>query len=305
MNNLFEQKSYQDVLGVVAGSLLLETVPSLGALNNMRELNHDCKDKVDTVCQKTWGSFKDRRDEFLTQRQGEIFIQKKEELIQSKNVLIAKKDNAVEKLENRKRSWFGYFVSQINVKEGLISKITKIICHIFPSVSEEINKQNNLHRKIGFLEMEIQEVDPKITLQEYQMKALIDNKCDFANRFSGFLKIASLFGGNDGYELLPKINIKMIHVEVSPDQMSSPIMKGEDIHGNHFFVLRTRFRDNGEAFCPIFYENNARGTWFSQGNCEITKTGRIIVEKDKLMNDPFDHLAEFIKNKGNDILELF
>lgn len=83
MNNLFEQKSCQDVLDHMIGILQSESI-GLGVMNAIKALNRHCNDKVDEVRQKTWGSFKRQYDELIAS--GKELIQKKKSVFSLKRI---------------------------------------------------------------------------------------------------------------------------------------------------------------------------------------------------------------------------
>lgn len=196
-------------------------------------------------------------------------------------------------------------MSKINFKTGLLAEITKIIYRLFLSICQEINQQDRLDRITTFKDHAISNVDFEITMLKNDLERLEGDKYAVISRFNTLLEVNTLFGGEKGCNLLPTINISSLNVEVHPDDMSSPIMKGY-CDGRHFFVLRIKNRDDDQAFCEFFYERYyTEGSWHMSGHNEITKTAdTFLIKAGKIDKEPFNNLAGFIKNKGNEIYEL-
>lgn len=226
------------------------------------------------------------------------------------------KNAKIEERSKRDENWFGFFVTHIIEVFSIDSKITHLFCTIFPSIRTEIEIREKIESELteivkdgiedsALLELKKMEESSFKKYQDLKKAAKLRK-----DKLAQFEKVASLFGGINGFESLPVIQGVVFQPKdyidyILPAHMTAPIMRGVDDLGRIFFTIRFRDIKTNEMHCQTFFERHIKAAIWSAGTrwkdfipnpCNVFDRGH---DKD------FERLAIAIQvgHYGNNIIE--
>lgn len=208
--------------------------------------------------------------------------------------LVNQEESLQQKLDDRKACFRGYFAFKVNCHSKFTSLITDFFCKLFL----EITKQNKIIKEVDILNIE---------------------RANILSKYRALEKMISLFGDEE-YAALPILDLgdregATDYIDfIEPEEMTAPIMKGQDKSGRHFIALRLIYRRY--MSCLTYFEREKHSfscEWTQAGDGvrylpsrsviynEKTQDGRTIAKENE---EAFAALAKFIKNRGNDKVKI-
>lgn len=111
-----------------------------------------------------------------------------------------------------------------------------------------------------------------LTAEQYEElinRVLIEQIPQTERKDAAHKEIASLFGGEEGFQKLPILDIGEReggtgYIDfIDPSEMTAPIMRGVDKYNREFFVIRAKNNTTGEHSCTCYFERagDQPGTW--------------------------------------------
>lgn len=124
----------------------------------------------------------------------------------------------------------------------------------------------------------------------------------YHKRQEAFEKIMGLFGGKEGYEALPILEVLVGESsvdEIDLNKISAPIMRGKDDLGRNFFAILVMGHDHGNYYKTFFEKPWHPSSWVTYGQCVcgIADTGWAYIIEEGIVNEKnFKELADMISN---------
>lgn len=153
-----------------------------------------------------------------------------------------------------------------NGLEGIILRI--------PLVGRIIGWVTGFSAQLEQLSQEITKLSQAITSTQGEVEKLKNVDKDLNSELENLEKrpvlIMNLFGGEGAFEKLPIIDIgeregNTGYIDfITPEDMSAPIMRGEDKHQREFFVIKV-VDENGKQYCQAFF-NHFKGMHWTNGS---------------------------------------
>lgn len=275
-------------------------------------LEPEALDKCRLVC-KMWmalinneNSWNDKEEFEIRRARAAYFLNKRNlEAIEAEKGSLAKPFFVPSR---QKETWMGYFVFKINYSTGALSNVRNVIGRSFPSVQNELNRQNDLERQ----NRELVEKDAQLTseskrLKEESEKLWITSNAAKAKKI-GNDNMMRLFGGRASFEKLPVLDIgermgDTGYIDfINPGEMKAPIMRGRDMNGREFFTLRVQQTlANGRVWemCQTFFQRYTHlANWSDGGTRFIFPVSHIIDDSGKISEgnlEAYKQLEELIK----------
>ncbi len=194
-----------------------------------------------------------------------------------------------DKLAAKKRTLTGWIVSKIN--DPIPGSSGAKIKQFFRNKSGLFRKELQVHKALKA--KMIAGANEKIAIQE-KMPGLLRELAD--------AKIWALFKGEragfdqlDTFPVDDKISSSRYIDTITPEKMTSPIMRGCDHTGREFFAIRGKFKYSDELHCQIFYRPFSKGMqWMSRGSLIVSNPSAPAYENPKLRKfaDKKGHIDE-------------
>jgi hypothetical protein len=228
----------------------------------------------------------------------EYYLKAKE--VYAKIIVQYEKDSELHELKNAIK----IKTEEMQKRRATMKNRLSHMCSFIDYWTEETLKERYLELRISSLQFEAQlRQDEICQLYQYDRREITHYQS--IRRYPEIRQpIIDIFGSMKAFEKLPIFGIENRSVDdvdlISAKELSAPLMRGIDVHGRVFFVLRaTNIKDKTNTIAQTFLQRRTnRDSWIS-AEAEVAKT-QIVPVCTPLSDENIPDIKKFIETKQND-----